>query len=67
MERIIKTKHGHKFIKGPFEDCECPSHCESGDYSIEDFKNGLAFTSEEADQKLTRTNNASNNKEETKG
>ncbi len=34
---------GYKLIKGPFDDCECPSHLEAGDYPRVDFERGEAF------------------------
>ena len=36
-------KWGYKIIEGPFDGCDCPSHCESREYPISDFESGLAF------------------------
>ena len=55
MEREVCQegfKWGHKFIAGPFPDCECDSHWDSGYYPAEDFDNNLAFTTDEANEIL---------------
>ena len=33
---------GYKFVAGPFPDCQCPSHIESGDYPASEFESGSA-------------------------